>query len=410
MSQNMEANLTTLEQLDLPTDRELALTANSTTGPTARQGVDFETLRANAMREAKQAQQQGLHPAGTPQQAAEWVAHAFETLDNAVLHGFSNGLVGNGGVSANDTILDYDEHVEKSDITMEPSQRRLTAMQAVMSAGFTQDISLMRTEYLEQKAGELTNQAQISMDARAESTPDQSRKEKTGTSVPIVHVDYSVPLRQQQQSMALGESIDDQQAEDAGRTLRETEEKLYFRGWGPTVPGPDGGALNLYGATDSNIAITGSATGGFDTADNIRDTVLQIVDSLRTQTSDNDRGPSPQDVGMWLWHAPQQTTELDAVDPDGDGNLSVRRRLFNGQRADFPYVDVAEAGFLDDGELVASVKDRRFVKILTAQAPTNLSAETDMGLATDYKAMASRIPFFKKTANGVKGHVYLTGA
>jgi len=51
-----------------------------------------------------------------------------------------------------------------------------------------------------------------------------------------------------------------------------------------------------------------------------------------------------------------------------------------------------------------------FLEILTAQAPTNLSEEVEMGFATKYKTLASRIPFFKKTRDGVEGHVYYTGA
>jgi len=68
------------------------------------------------------------------------------------------------------------------------------------------------------------------------------------------------------------------------------------------------------------------------------------------------------------------------------------------------------AGELDDGELVAVVQDPRFLRVLTAQAPTNLSEEVDFGLCTKYKTLASRIPFFKNTYDGVSGSLYFTGA
>jgi len=282
----------------------------------------------------------------------------------------------------------------------------LTMMESVMAAGFTRDASLARTEYIKQRTGRWQNKGQISMDGRPESTGDARNKERFGVPIPIVHVDYEIPARRQQQSQNFGESIEDEQAEESGRILRETEENLFLSGWGPTTPDSQGNNLDLYGITDSSVSITGSATGDWSTADNIKDTIDAILNDLETQTADNDRGPDPVEQGAWLWYHPNQRSDLRAADPDGDGNMTVKTRLEN----DYPYLDMQAAGELDDGELVCLVKDPRFCRILTAQAPTNLSEETDMGLCTKYKTLASRIPFFKTTQSGVRGAVYYTGA
>jgi hypothetical protein len=86
--------------------------------------------------------------------------------------------------------------------------------------------------------------------------------------------------------------------------------------------------------------------------------------------------------------------------------MSVRQRI----EQDYPYLELQSAGELDDGEVVMTVKDPMFLKVLTAQAPTNVSEEVDMGFATKYKTLASRIPFFKATRDGVVGSVFYTGA
>jgi len=390
-SNSLTANVGLVDDVGLPTDRQLALSAGT---PDAQQ-QRIQSIRANAYQQAKR--QLG-------REWAEWVANSFTTLDQAVIRGYRMGRA--PSQTANNQILDFDEHELRDDDVLQEVRTNLTMMESVMAAGFTRSASLARTEYIKQRTGRWSNKAEISMDGRAESTPDERNKERFGVPIPIVHVDYSISARKQQQSANFGESIDDEQAEEAGRILRETEENLFLDGWGPTVPDSQGNNLDLYGVRDSSVSITGSATGDWGTASNVLDTIDDILNQFESQTSDNDRGPDPVEQGMWLWYHPNQRSDLRAADPRGDGNMSLRERI----EQDYPYVDMAAAGELADGELVATVQDPRFLRILTAQAPTNLSEDVDMGLATDYKVLASRIPFFKTTYDGVKGNLYYTGA
>jgi hypothetical protein len=404
---DITANIGTVDDIGLPADRVFALTANES-NPTGNalvnggQDDQLRAIRANAVAQAKEHFGSGV---------AEWVANSFETLDTAVMRGYrfgggATGLTDSSHIVGNNQILDFDEHEDRSEDVLQDVRTNLTMMESVMAAGFTTNTSLARTEYIKQRSSRWQNTGEISMDGRAESQPDERNKERFGVPIPIVHVDYDIPARRQQQSMNFGESIEDEQAEEAGRILRETEENLFIDGWGPTVPDSQGNNLDLYGITDSNIAITGSASGDWSTASNIKDTIDKILNALESQTGDNDRGPDPVEQGAWLWHHPNQRSDLRAADPDGDGNMTVKTRIEN----DYPYLDIQSAGELDDGELVCLVKDPRFCQILTAQAPTNLSEEVDMGLATEYKTLASRIPFFQKTYSDIKGAVFYTGA
>jgi len=400
---DITANIGTVDDIGLPADRMFALTANeeSPAGTAALGGgsqtQQIQAIRQNAVNQAKRNFGAGV---------AQWVANSFNTLDNAVVRGYRMGGGATNRQTANDQILDFEEHEDRSEDVLQEVRTDLTMMESVMAAGFTRSTSLARTEYIKQRSNKWSNTGEISMDGRAESTPDERVKERFGVPIPIVHVDYDIPTRRQQQSMNFGESIEDEQAEEAGRILRETEENLFLDGWGPTVPDSQGNDLDLHGVRDSTVSITGSATGDWGTPSNVLDTIDDILNQFESQTADNDRGPDPVEQGMWLWYHPNQRSDLRAADPRGDGNMSLMSRI----ERDYPYIDMQAAGELSDGELVATVQDPRFLRILTAQAPTNLSEEVDMGLATEYKTLASRIPFFQKTYDGVKGNLYYTGA
>lgn len=390
-----QARIGTVDDIGLPADRVFALTANEKAGRQSQQ-EQLQRIRANAIAQARENFGSGV---------AEWVANSFEVLDNAVVRGYRMGG-GQTRVTANNQILDFEEHEDRDDDVLQEVRTNLTMLESVMAAGFVRDTSLARTEYIKQRSSKWSNKGEISMDGRAESAPDERNKERFGVPIPIVHVDYDIPARKQQQSMNFGESIEDEQAEEAGRILRETEENLFLDGWGPTVPDSQGNNLDLYGVRDSSVSITGSASGDWGTASNIKDTIDALLNDLESQTSDNDRGPDPVNQGAWLWYHPNQRSDLRAADPDGDGNMTVKTRL----QQDYPYLEMQAAGELADGEVVCMVKDPRFIRVLTAQAPTNLSEEVDMGLATQHKVLASRIPFFKTTYDGIKGAVYYTGA
>jgi AraC-like DNA-binding protein len=391
MSTNLSANVTTSDGLDLPGRHQQALYAGDESA--------LKQIRANAVKQTKE--QRG-------KQAAEWQKRAFSQLDKAFMQGFmqGGGPVSANGVSANDQRLDFDEFEDRDEDTLEEVRFQLGITDALLSAGFSTNTSLARTVYVQERESKWEQGGEISMDGRAKSNDDEAVLEIFGTPVTICHVDYEISARQQQQSQNFGEDIETRKARQAGRILRETEEFQTLDGWGPTVEDARGNTLQMYGMRDSNVSITGSATGDWGTPSNVLDTIDDILNQLETQTADNNRGPMPEEQGMWLWYHPNQRSDLRAADPRGDGNMSLMSRI----ERDYPYIEMQANGALDDGELVAMVQDQRFGEVLNAQAPTNLSEEVDFGFATKYKALSARVPFFKKTYDGVKGITYYTGA
>jgi hypothetical protein len=382
----MYAQRSTADTLQLPKAQELALYA-----PKAQQEQQFKRLRANAIQQAKQHR----GPA-----AAEWQKRAFSELDSAFKQGFYSGL------SANDRRLDFDEFEGKDEDNLREIRYQLGIVDTLINAGFTKDVSPARTVYVKQREGKWEIEAETSMDGRAKSRQDEAPKDIIGVPLPFTHVDYEISTRLQQQSQNFGESIDDEDARQAGRILREGEEFQTLDGWGNTVPDSRGNPLEMHGLRDSEVSITGTASGDWGTPSNVLDTIDKILNAFESQSVDNNRGPDPVEQGMWLWYHPNQRSDLRAADPRGDGNMSLMSRI----QRDYPYINMQANGALNDGELVAMVRDRRFGEILNGQAPTNLSEDMEFGLATKYKALSMRVPFFRSTYDGIKGCLYYTGA
>lgn len=390
----LSANITTSDGLDIPNQHQQALLS-----PDHQQEKHLKAIRANAVQQAKQHR---------GKEAAEWQKRAFSKLDKAFMEGFmqAGGPTANTQ-TANDQRLDFDEFEDKDENTLQEVRFQLGITDTLLNAGFSTDTSLARTVYVQERESKWEQTGEISMDGRAKSNDDEAVLEIFGTPVTITHVDYEISARQQQQSQNFGEDIETRKARQAGRILRETEEFQTLDGWGPTVEDARGNTVTMFGMRDSSVAITGSASGNWGTPSNVLDTIDdEILNPLETQTAENNRGPMPEEQGLWLWYHPNQRSDLRAADPRGDGNMSLMSRI----ERDYPYIEMQANGALDDGEIVAMVQDRRFGEVLNAQAPTNLSEEVDFGLATKYKALSSRVPFFKSTYDGVKGITYLTGA
>lgn len=366
-------------------------------GNSAAQKQHFHQIRANSVKGTQK--ERG-------RQAANWVQRQYNEVDKAFLEGFYTSKRTANALTSNDTRLDFDEFEDRDEDNMMEVRYNLTMVDDFINAGFTTDSSLARTVYTQQRESKWEASGERSMDGRARSNDDEAVLEIFGTPLPISHVDYDISQRQQQQSQNFGEDVETRKARQAGRILRETEEDQMLDGWSPTVEDARGNTVQMYGFRDSSVNISGTVAGSWGTASNVQDTIDNFLNALESQTTDNNRGPDPEQQGAWMYYHPNQRSDLRQADPRGDGNMSLRQRI----EQDYPYVDLRAAGALSDGEVIMVAQDQRFAEVINAQAPTNLSEDVDFGLATQYKALSCRVPFFKSTYDGVKGIVRGTGA
>jgi len=136
----------------------------------------------------------------------------------------------------------------------------------------------------------------------------------------------------------------------------------------------------------------------------VQDTIEAMVEDLENVGANNDKNLMPRSRGVFLYYNQVHNSTLDKADPRGDGNMSVRQRL----QQDHPYVTLRSTPFIPDDEIAMVVRDPRVMSVVNAQDPTNMSWEPSP-MATRYKALSSRVPFFRSTYSDILGVVNYDG-
>jgi hypothetical protein len=328
----------------------------------------------------------------------------WKTLDGAFMAGYLDIRPNDDqSVRGNAQLFNYDEYVDRSDEIIEEVNLEVGVLDDAMGIDEVGS-SLATTIYTEQAESEV-GEAEISMDGQAKGNSMDTANVPVGVAQPIVHVDYEIDARDQQQSANMGQDKEARLARQAGRVLREKEDDLCLNGWGLSVEGPNGGTFSVDGFLNTDARITGSATATWDGSTSsgreaVQDTIEQMVEDLENVGANNDKNLMPRSRGVYLYYNQVHNSVLDKNDPRGDGNMSIRQRL----QQDHPYITLRETPFIPDDEIAMVVRDPRVMSIVNAQGPTNMSWEPSP-MATRYKALSSRVPFFRSTYDDILGVV-----
>jgi hypothetical protein len=333
----------------------------------------------------------------------------WNKLDGAFMKGYLNPRPDDDtSVRANAQLFDYDEWVNRSDEIIDEVELELTLLDDALGID-TVSSDLSFTVYTEQAESQMQSEASISMDGQAKADEDDSATVPVGVAQPIIHVDYSIGARDQAQSENMGSDKEARKAAEAGRLIREKEDDLMLNGWGLDVPGPNGGTFTVDGYLTTDARITGNAPdtwgdGSTSNLEAVQNTIEQMVSDLENLGANNDRNLMPRSRGVYVYYNQVHNSTLDKADPRGDGNRSIRQRLLQ----DHSYVSLRETPFIPEDEVVMVVRDSRVMSVVNAQSPTNLSWEPGP-MATRYKALSSRVPFFRSTYDDILGVVNYDG-
>lgn len=305
-------------------------------------------------------------------------------------------------IAANATTLEEDEWRTLSDRMVDVYRAELVGIADLQDAGLTRDISLATKVDLWQKMSEMTG-AEVSMDGETESEEDRMTYETEGVPVPIVHKDFRIGERDLLTSRNLNNDLRTDMVADATRAVTETLEDILFKGWNPTIR-DDRDSFQLYGYTNHPDRNTVSASTNWARtgtgAEAIRDTV---VDSLDELDEDNRTGG-----GYWMYLAPEQWRIFRAaIDPEGDGNLTVRERLT--EEFDTEIGAVRRTDRLDDGTGVMVDPSQDVVELATAEDVQTVEWQSGSGMTNHFKVMAAMAPEVKSDSKGQSGVVEMTG-
>lgn len=301
-------------------------------------------------------------------------------------------------IAANATTLEEDEWETLTDRMVDVYQQTRVGIADLQNAGLTRSLSLATKIDLWQERNEMS-EADVSMDGETRSEEDRTTYGTQGVPIPIVHKDFRVSDRDLQSSRRMGNDLRTDGVAQATTVVSEMLESILFQGWDPAVRDSDGDTFTLYGYTthpDRNN-VTGSDWG---TPDNIRDDIVSMLDLLDT---DERTGG-----GFWMYIAPPQWREFrSAIDPDGDGNLTVRERVLN--EFDSEIGAVRRSPFLPDGEAVMVDPSTDVVELAVAEDVQTVEWQSGSGMTNHYKVMAAMAPEVKSDSSGQSGVVHASG-
>ncbi|WP_254535228.1 major capsid protein [Halomarina litorea] len=305
--------------------------------------------------------------------------------------------------------LDFEEWEDRDPNVIPEPQKTLTAVDDLVAAGFTRDTSLARLVSVWQAKTDFDDVAETSMDGRARSTEDSIIKQLFGVPLPIIHVDYEMSARLQQNSANFGENLPNENASAAALEVRQAVEEQLFNGWGSTITTQDG-SFKVYGYRTApnriNDTATGFGGGDWGTATNIQPTIDGLLEAMEQQGSNNNEGYMPNELGAWLYVPTAKWGRLARTeDQRGDGNMSILQRL----NRDYPYLDVRHAGSLPSDELVMVAKSRDVVDLADAAGLTTMAWDIEGGMAERFKVFECRVPRIKQPFSGKSGIVHATG-
>ena len=307
-------------------------------------------------------------------------------------------------LNSNATTLERDEYETLSDRMISVYQERLNAIGDLQSAGLTRDVSLSSVVTTWQQRTDFTD-AEISMDGETQSEEDRVTYDVQQTHVPIIHKDFRISQRELDISRNTGEDLRTADIAEATRSVVEMAENLLFNGWDQAVNTARGDTTKVYGYTTFPDRVTGSASGDWGTASNIRPTILDMIDDL----DDNNR--TPGDRGFWLYVSKNQWQELRrAVDPDGDGNMNLRQRLNEEFDAEIGMIQREPEFALPDGEMVMIDPQPDVVELAQAEDMQTAEWQSGSGFTNHFKTFWAGVPEFKSDADGQSGIVHYTGA
>lgn len=306
-------------------------------------------------------------------------------------------------MASNASTLERDEYETLSDRIIQTFKRNLVGLDDLQEQGLTRNISLATQVDLWQTVSEVT-EADITMDGEDQADNDQIQYTTDGVPVPIIHKDFRIPQRELETSRRMNNDLRTDTAAEVSRAVAEMANQVLFQGWNPAVDTARGDSWQLYGYTDSAVStnVSGSDWG---TAGNIRDAFVGGINAL---TDENNQEPAGD--GFLTYISQSQYRQFrSAVDPDGDGNLTVRERVENEFDAELGAIQSVPDYVLPDGEMVMVNPTPDVVELALAEDMQTLEWSSGSGMTNFYKVMWAGAPEIKTDSRGNVGVAHITG-
>lgn len=306
-------------------------------------------------------------------------------------------------MASNASTLERDEYETLSDRIIQTFKRALVGLDDLQEQGLTRNISLATQVDLWQTMSEVT-EADITMDGEDQADNDRIQYTTEGVPVPIIHKDFRIPQRELETSRRMNNDLRTDTAAEVSRAVAEMANQMLFQGWNPGVSTERGDTFEVYGYTSSDVAAPVSGS-DFGTNSNIRDAFIGAIDKL---TDENNQEPAGD--GFLTYISQTQYRQFrSAIDPDGDGNLTVRERVENEFDMELGPIQSVPDYVLPDGEMVMVNPTPDVVELALAEDMQTIEWSSGSGMTNFYKVMWAGAPEIKTDSKNNKGVAHVTG-
>jgi len=306
-------------------------------------------------------------------------------------------------LASNASTLERDEYETLSSRIIQTYKRNLSGLADLQGEGLVRNVSLATQVDLWQTLTE-TTEADITMDGEDQTAADRVQYDTQGVPIPIVHKDFRIPQRELQTSRNMGKDLRTDTAAGVSRSVTEMAEQMLFQGWNPTVDTARGDSFEVYGYTDSSVSASVSGS-DFGTPANIRDTFTGTIDKLM-----DDNNQQPAGDGFLTYISQTQYRQYrNAIDPDGDGNLTVRERVEDEFDMELGPIKSVPDYVLPDGEMVMVNPAPDVVELALAEDMQTIEWSSGSGMTNFYKVLWAGAPEIKTDANNNFGVAHVTG-
>lgn len=274
------------------------------------------------------------------------------------------------------------------DAVFQAAEDTLTIVQDLTSAGLTYSVDI-RAKYDTWGIIDDTGSARVGMTPEAQSEESDVTTDEDGSPIPIIDDGYSIGFREgpTDASRLPEDSYDTTKATVSARHVSEAVEEMFINAKNIQITGVNGEGYTLYGMTDHPDTATGTTSADW-TTDNtvIRDDVRAMRRLLK-----NTRNYNPGGVGYWVYMGEEYYDTLDDIDPDGDGNMTVRDRVENLSNIS----RIREADFLDEKSVLMF---RPTEDVIQVGMGTDMSTvQWEDPFRDHWRAVSSMYPRIKRT-------------
>jgi hypothetical protein len=288
--------------------------------------------------------------------------------------------------------LPLEEWKEIDDAVVRAIQPELQFFDDLRGSGtFTVPDGLGTTVLESMMIGDITP-AEINMDGLAKADQDRPLMDMTGIPLPIIHKDFTIPLRHVRVSRKSGYAFDTALPADAAVKVAQEVEKLAL-----------GVGLNymfagrsLYGALNFPQRLTVELEDPLQPGWTGNDLIKDIIQMKAASRDVGFRGPWRMYVGSG-W---DDLMEEDYSATKGVNTLRERVLAMRGIRS----IDVLD--FMPAYEILLMQMDPRVARAVIAMPPTTLQWEQQGGMEMLFKVMAIMVPWFRADFYGATGLVH----